>query len=223
MGERLAAHLVAWLGAWPPIEPLRIVVSPKRDQPSWDGSSWLGLGVESPHGTVLSLSPRLGVALDAVDRQQVTMALRESDPSTALAMAFGRRTLGFSRSVFRWTDHPAPLPDVGEWVAPHDPRLPAWLDAFNDDVLVARDAEGGVAAGVGRKIHNRFGQELAVGTDPAHRGRGLARALVAQAARRVLAEGAVPLYLHHPANIGSASVADAAGFPDRSWHVIGIR
>jgi len=42
---------------------------------------------------------------------------------------------------------------------------------------------------------------------------------VAQAARRVLADGAVPTYLHAFDNEASARVADAAGFPDRGWHV----
>ena len=54
------------------------------------------------------------------------------------------------------------------------------------------------------------------------RGRGLARRLVAQAARRVLAGGALPTYLHAPDNEASARVARAAGFPDRGWQVVGF-
>ena len=34
-----------------------------------------------------------------------------------------------------------------------------------------------------------------------------------------LADGAVPTYLHAFDNEASARVADAAGFPDRGWHV----
>lgn len=219
---RLTAALAAWLGAWPPVEPVQVVVWPGRDRPGWDGGRWLGLGVESPLGTVFSLSPLLGTDADAVDPHRISMALRAADPADALASAFSRGTLTFGRSVFRWSDRPAPLPEVGEWVPPDDPRLPPWLRIFNGDVLVAWSTEGQVAAGVGRKRHNRFGQELAVGTDPSHRGRGLARALVAQAGRRVLEEGAVPLYFHHPANAASARVADTAGFPDRGWHIVGL-
>jgi predicted GNAT family acetyltransferase len=77
-------------------------------------------------------------------------------------------------------------------------------------------------AGVGIKQHDRFGRELAVVTEPAARGRGLARRLVAQAARRVLDEGAIPTYLHAPDNVASARVAEASGFPDRGWHVLGF-
>jgi len=43
---------------------------------------------------------------------------------------------------------------------------------------------------------------------------------VAQAARRVIADGAVPTYLHAFDNTASARVADAAGFPDRGWQVL---
>ncbi|MFD0788502.1 GNAT family N-acetyltransferase, partial [Micromonospora azadirachtae] len=61
-----------------------------------------------------------------------------------------------------------------------------------------------------------------VGTAPEAQGRGLARRLVAQAARRVLDEGAVPTYLHEWSNHASARVADAAGFPDRGWRSFGV-
>lgn len=220
--ERFARHLKAWLGTWPPTGDLEVVIWPGRDQPGWDGNTWLGLGVESPDGAVLSLSPRLVPDPAAVDDRLLTHARREPDPILAVSMALGHPRLRLSRSTLRWSDRPTPLPEVGEWVPRDDPRLPAWLQAFRGDVLVAWDGAGQVAAGVGRKLHNPYGHELAVGTDPAYQGRGLARKLVAQAARRVLADGAVPLYFHLLDNVASARVGDAAGFPDRGWHVVGL-
>ena len=56
----------------------------------------------------------------------------------------------------------------------------------------------------------------------AARGRGLARRLVAQAARYVVDNGRVATYLHDPANTASARVADAAGFPDKGWSIVGL-
>ncbi len=38
----------------------------------------------------------------------------------------------------------------------------------------------------------------------------------------MLDEGAVPTYLHAPDNVASARAADAAGFPDRGWSVVGF-
>ena len=72
--------------------------------------------------------------------------------------------------------------------------------------------DGTFAAGVGIKRHDRFGHELSVGTGDTYSGRGLGRRLVAQAARRVIDQEAVPTYLHDPRNIASAKVVEAAGF-----------
>ena len=111
--------------------------------------------------------------------------------------------------------------DPGVWLPTDDERLPDWLRPFNGDVLVALEG-GEVAAGVGRKQHDRHGHELAVVTEEGHRGRGWARRLVTQAARRVLDDGAVPTYLHAPDNVASARTADASGFPDVGWTIFGL-
>jgi predicted GNAT family acetyltransferase len=90
-------------------------------------------------------------------------------------------------------------------------------------VLVAVDPDTGAhLAGVGIKRHDAHGHEIAVVTAEAAQGRGLARRLVAQAARRILDEGAVPTYLHAHDNTGSAKVAVAAGFPDVGWSILGV-
>jgi GNAT superfamily N-acetyltransferase len=120
-------------------------------------------------------------------------------------------------TVFHFTTTPAPLPDAGVWIGSRDPALPEWLHPFGSPVLAAFDERGRYLAGVGIKRHDAFGHELAVGTQPHARGAGLARALVAQAARSVLADGAVPTYAHELGNLASARVAQAAGFPDAGW------
>lgn len=225
-GQLLDLFLRSWLGSWPPHRDLELLAWPERDRPGWDGATLPGLGVESPAGTVLSLSPSVFGDLDALDRDEMLTAFRSRSAATALPALLGYPELTLGRATFRWCDTPAALPalaEIGEWVAGDDPRLPFWLHAFNGDVLVAWDTAGRYAAGVGRKWHNPYGQELAVGTDPAHRGRGLASTLVVQAARRVLADGALPIYLHGGGNIGSARAADRAGFPDRGWRAITLR
>jgi predicted GNAT family acetyltransferase len=102
-----------------------------------------------------------------------------------------------------------------------DPRVPEWLLPFGGDVLITF-IDGVYAAGVGIKRHNAAGLELSVGTEEQHRGKGLASRLVAQAARWVLAQGAVPIYLHDPANTASDRTAWAAGFPDEGWKILGV-
>ncbi len=220
--ERLTNHLQAWLGAPPAESGFRLLVWPGRDEPGWDGGTWPGLGVESPQGTLLSLSPATVPASRLIDAGAVAAALSAPDTTTAVPATLGRRDLRFGRSVFRWTGQPARLPEVGEWVDPSDPRLPSWLRPFKGGALVTWDDRGRYAAGVGVKRHNRFAHELAVATEPAHRGRGLARLLVDQAARRSLTLGAVPLYLHETDNPASRRVAEAAGFPDLGWRVVAL-
>ena len=112
--------------------------------------------------------------------------------------------------------------DPGVWLPTDDPRVLPWLKPFNGEVLVGFAEDGSIAAGVGRKIHNGFGHELAVVTEEGHRGQRWAQRLVTQAARRVLADGAVPIYLHAEDNTASARTADASGFPDLGWRMLGL-
>ncbi|MFY1668924.1 GNAT family N-acetyltransferase [Plantactinospora sp. WMMB334] len=214
--RRLHHHLVTWLGQWPAGGGLDVVGSERRVQPGWDGQPHPVVGVGSPHGAVLSVPPARVAAVRALRPRPIAALL------SALPAALGLPGWSGYRAVFRYTLAPAPLPDGGEWVDAGDPMVPPWLRPFGGDVLVMRDSAGAYLAGVGVKRHDGYGHELAVGTEPAGRGRGLARRLVAQAARRVLDEGAVPTYLHDPGNVASARVARAAGFDDRGWSAYGL-
>lgn len=218
MTTRLEAHLRAWLGEWPPPPGGVVVVgSGRRTQPGWDGQVHSLVGIaDAQGGAVLSVPPgdepavrALGASLDAI--------------GFGLADALGMEGARWGKGRFRWSEAPSTaFPEIGSWVPASDRRVPPWLGPFNGDVLVAWDEEGRYGAGVGRKQHDKWGHELAVATEERLRGRGLARALVAQAACRVLDDGAVPTYMHAPDNLASAQVAEASGFPDRGWQVLGL-
>jgi GNAT superfamily N-acetyltransferase len=212
--DRLAAHLTTWLGAWPPQDGLTVVESPARSAPGWDGRVYEAVGVSTPSGAVLSVPEGRAAAVRALGAQWPGLP-------AVLAGALDRAGLPVWLGTLRWTLEPSDLPEAGQWLAATDPRLPEWLHPFGGEALVAL-VDGAYAAGVGLKRHDRYGVELAVGTEPQHRGRGLAARLVAQAARRILAGGAVPTYVHDPANIASARTAAAAGFPDRGWQALGM-
>ncbi len=216
--DPLTAHLRDWLGRWPGRRPgLDVVGSEQRVRPGWDGQVHAVLGVRTPESGVLSVPP---------DALATVAPLADRGPDrllAALPAALGRPGATVFQGVFRWSTTPTDLPDAGVWVPAADPVVPDWLRVFGGEVLLALDpATGGYLAGVGIKRHDRYGRELSVGTEPAARGRGLARRLVAQAARRVIAEGAVATYLHDPANLASARVAASAGFPDLGWKIIGV-
>ncbi|MGW0809284.1 GNAT family N-acetyltransferase [Nonomuraea sp. NPDC002799] len=207
----LTDHLRAWLGAWPPRERLHVTGSDRRTTPGWDGHIHPALGVGTPDGSVLSVPP------EHVTRVAAARTLGEV-PSL---VGYGER--GWFDVVYRWTTRPAPLEDAGRWLPATAPEVPDWLRMFGGEVLVALDpGTGEHLAGVGIKRHDAYGHELSVVTAREARGRGLARRLVAQAARRVLDEGAVPTYLHAVTNTASAAVAEAAGFPDQGWTAFGV-
>jgi GNAT superfamily N-acetyltransferase len=216
---RLTAHLAAYLGAWPPGRPLDVVGSPARLAPAWDGGRVPAVAVASPVGTVVSVPPD---SVAAAAKAVAGVEPRSDELGPALAGAIGLAGRASPWVVFRWTATPAPLPDVGRWVANDHPALPDWLRPFPGEVLVTFDERGEYVAGVGIKRHTESGRELAVGTTEAARGLGYARRLVAQAARAVLADGAIPLYVHVADNLPSARVADAAGFPDLGWRLLAV-
>lgn len=202
---------------------MRIVADPSPGEPGWDGRPRGVTGVADPDGR-------------AVVRVPAEVAARLPDPVADVPALLGAlpgavATPGTAGTgVLRWAqDVPGPrvLPDAGVWLPATladtaDPRVPPWLRPFGGSVLVALDDDGHYLAGVGLKRHADSGRELAVVTDERARGRGLARRLVAQAARAVLAEGRVAVYLHAPDNEASARVARASGFPDTGWSVLGF-
>jgi GNAT superfamily N-acetyltransferase len=214
MDLRLRRHLAHWLGQWPATRQVTVVGSTRRERPGWDGVVHPVIGVTAAQGCVLSVPPeRVAKVRDLI------AAGRSAEGWFAdLPEAVGLAGHAIYSGVFRWTVRPEPLPDGGTWVDAADPVVPDWLRLFGAQVLLALDPEtGAYLAGVGIKRHDQYGHELAVGTEPAARGKGLARRLVAQAARRVLDDGAVPTYQHAFDNVASGRVAQAAGFPDRGW------
>jgi GNAT superfamily N-acetyltransferase len=226
MQARLREHLNAWLGRWPsavsgsPGLAVDVVGSRQRERGGWDGRVFALLGIRSPDSSVLSVRRRRA----SVVRAHAHQAGMTWDALVALLPTLlDRPDQRVYSGVFRWCEHPADLPDAGTWERADDPGVPDWLRPFGHEVLIARDpGTGAYLAGVGLKHHDRHGQEIAVGTEPAARGHGLARRLVAQAARRVIDEGAVATYQHDPANIASGKVAEASGFPDRGWRSLGM-
>jgi GNAT superfamily N-acetyltransferase len=215
--RRLDRHLENYLGVWPPPAALVVIGSEKREEPGWDGRIRPITGVASTTGTVVSVPPRIAAA---------AQALAESGGFEALVVGLGR-LLGqpdelLRGGTFRAQRFLADLEPLGEWVAPDDPRIPDWLAPFNGEVLAVFDEAGNYAGGVGQKFHDEFGTEFAVGTEPAYRGKGFARRLVATAARRVYEEGRVATYLHREDNFASAAVAEASGFPDEGWRALGL-
>lgn len=219
--DALTMHLRAWVGAWPP-DPagpkVQVVGAPSRLSATWDGRVRPLQGVGDGEHTVVAVPPEHVVSVRAVIGSDLT----DPDLGARLGPILGRPGAVFGTGVFRTTSMPAPIAGIGTWVPTHDGRLPDWLAPFNGPRLVAWDHLGRYVAAVGLKEHDPWGAEIAVVTEPEARGQGLARGLVVRAARRILARGRVPTYLHDPSNVASARVADACGFRDRGWRIHGL-
>jgi GNAT superfamily N-acetyltransferase len=225
----LTAHWRHWLGAsagdlahlGDEGEQGRVVVvgSSARTRAGWDGAVHQLAGIaDHRDNAVISVPPEAaGTAAEIATGHDL------DGLGVLLAGLLGRPDDVVHRAVYRWsTDVTSAraLPDAGVWVPADDARVPPWLLPFGGEVLVCLEADH-YLAGVGLKQHDEHCREIAVGTEEAARGRGLARRLVAQAGRRVQDEGRIPTYLHDRGNIASARVADAAGFPDRGWTAFG--
>jgi RimJ/RimL family protein N-acetyltransferase len=226
--HQILRALTAWLGVWPESGMLRVAPSARRILPGWDGVlrplAGVAAGSDLGHAVALSVPPRRFAAVTAlVDELAARSALRDRrELGARLPGALGVRERRYAEPVLRWSLRPALLPRIGSWLPSDDPGLPDWLRPFGGNVLVSLDHRGRFLAGVGIKRHNRLVHEIAGGTAEHARGRGLARALVAQAAARILDAGALPLYLHDPNNVASAHVAEAAGFADRGWRFLAL-
>lgn len=221
--ERLHEHIRQWLGVWPPQSQYQLVVAPERDLPGWDGGVRPIQGIHSPKGSVVAVSPRYAHLFRDIDPEALIRDLLQApDANVRVSMRLGI-PVSAGMPVFRWSEREVSQTEIGTWLPADDPRLPLWLRPFSGGVLIALDDRGEYVAGVGLKNHNDVAQEISVGTDPHHRGKGYARMLVAQAARAIITGGGVPIYQHEQDNIPSALVADAAGFPDRQWRSIEIR
>jgi GNAT superfamily N-acetyltransferase len=212
--DRLGRHLQRWLGAWPPSSKVSVVGCDRRIEPGWDGTVRPFAGVETPEGTVLSVPP------DRVDKVRSAGSTLDAILD-AVPESLGQPGGVVGRGVYRYCLAPAPFEPIGEWVPADAADVPAWLRPFGGEVLVVRD-DGMYVAGLGIKRHDELGFEVAVATEEAWRGRGLARALVSRAAASILRAGGVPIYLHGRGNAASARVAEASGFPDRGWFVLGL-
>jgi hypothetical protein len=106
---------------------------------------------------------------------------------------------------------PAPSAEVTV-VDTSDPRLPEWvIGHFTGEAWVVLGDDGQVLSTAVLKRYDDRLREISVGTAEAARGRGLAKAVTAAAARAVLAESRAVLYNHDPENSTSARVAEAVG------------
>ena len=195
-----------------------------RDEPGWDGRTRpLHGAVDADGDGIVAVSPSIHQQVAELLHGEAASALDDEDLCRRVGAVVAGEGAVLGTGVLRWvTELVTDLEPIGTWLPHTDPRVPAWLDPFGGEALVALDDDGEYVGGVGVKRHGPTGHEVAVVTDEEHRGKGIARRLVATAVTHELAAVPVVTYLHDPANEASAAVADAVGIPDRGWRVLGV-
>jgi L-amino acid N-acyltransferase YncA len=156
-------------------------------------------------GAVVGVSP----SWSGLVRQHLRGPATIQTSMAAVAAAAGGR----SASWVARTGVAIPPPSVQVSVVDAtDPRLPGWvIGHFTGEAWVVFGEDGEVLSTAVLKRYDDRLREISVGTSEAARGRGLAKAVTAAAARAVLAEGRAILYNHDPDNHASARVAESVG------------
>jgi len=99
-----------------------------------------------------------------------------------------------------------------EQLQPGEPQADRLLRNFDGGVYVIRDANGKLAAHAAIKKKGLL-REIAVGTQPEYRQRGMGRAVVAYAVQEILTQGYVPTYWPDSLdNKASYALAASVGF-----------
>jgi hypothetical protein len=159
---------------------------------------------------------RGGGAVVAVAPAWSGLLAERLDGPASLGAALGAVAAAAGGQHFTWVVRtgvavPAPEAEVTVLDAT-DPRLPEWvIGHFSGQAWVVLDDDGQVLSTAVLKRYDDRLREISVGTGEAARGRGLAKAVTAAAARAVLAEGRAVLYNHDAGNHTSARVAEAVG------------
>jgi L-amino acid N-acyltransferase YncA len=172
---------------------------------------------EAPHpGMPVCALARGGGAVVAVEPAWSGLLGRHLDGPASLGPALAAVAGAAGGQHFSWVARtgvaiPAPAVEVTVLDAT-DPRLPEWvIGHFTGQAWVVLDEDGQVLSTAVLKRYDDRLREISVGTSETARGRGLARAVTAAAARAVLAEGRAVLYNHDAGNHTSARVAEAVG------------
>jgi hypothetical protein len=158
---------------------------------------------------------RGGGAVVAVDPAWSRRLGQQLDGPASLGAALDAVAAAAGGRHFFWVARtgvaiPAPSVEVTVLEAT-DPRLPEWvLGHFTGEAWVVLDDGRVLSTAVLKRYDDRL-REISVGTAEEARGRGLAKAVTAAAARAVLAEGRAVLYNHDAENHTSARVAESVG------------
>lgn len=128
------------------------------------------------------------------------------------AVPYGFLLSGHSMYCGRSTFRPASNRTVP--LARDDPRGQVLRSRFDGEIFVVFGPRGAIASWSAIKVKSDQVWEIAVVTESAYRGRGLAREVVSAATAHILDHGRVPLYIYDRSNVASGKVCRSLGYQE---------
>lgn len=214
---RLGRFFAAELGCEPALldKPGTHLLSPsRRGEPCWCEFVLPFLLIGRNGSTVVSLDQDLSRVLqNALDVESAGLDAIVAVLQDTVAASYPDAQCLSGRALYCESEWFTPVESrATEMLRPHDPVWEAFTEHFDGPVFVVRREGGAVAAWSAIKLKSDDVWEIAVTTDRAHRGRGLAKVVVSAATRYILEAGRVPLYVHAEENVPSRLVAEALGY-----------
>ncbi len=195
---------------------VHVIPSERRTRPGWGGYTIPILALATPGGGVVSVRP------DLVERTRGQLSLFNTGrPIGAAEFArlqqISRATIPYAYSLSGYVlytdrEHFQPRPSRALPLERNDPRGADLRRRFDGEIFAIFGIRGEIASWSAIKLKSDDVWEIAVVTDAAYRGQGLAKEVVSAATAHILEQGRVALYVHDRNNHASARVCRSLGY-----------
>jgi GNAT superfamily N-acetyltransferase len=195
---------------------VHLVPSPRRTRPGWGGYTVPVLALSTRRGGVVSIRP------DLAPSAQPELADAGADeplgePHFERLRRLARRAVPYVYSLSGYAlycDRHSfrPAGNLAERLGPTDPRGRDLRRRFDGEIFAIFGIRGEIASWSAIKLKSDEVWEIAVVTDAAYRGQGLAKEVVSAATAHILEQGRTALYVHDRNNHASARVCRSLGY-----------
>ncbi|HYU21213.1 MAG TPA: GNAT family N-acetyltransferase [Chloroflexota bacterium] len=197
---------------------VHIVPSERRNRPGWGGYTVPLLALSTPGGGVISARPDLveraraeasplvpGRPLGSIEFERLRQISRAAIPYAYTLSGY---------VLFADSEHFRPIASRAQRLEQGDPSGSDLRRRFDGEIFVIRGSRRDIASWAAIKLKSDDVWEIAVVTEAAYRGQGLAKEVVSAATAFVLDQGRLSLYVHDRSNVASAKVCRALGYAE---------
>lgn len=217
--ERVDRFHAAELGCNPSLlvaPGVYVIPSERRTRPGWGGYTIPMLGLATPSGGVVSVRP------DLLERTRGQLSLLNTGRPIGVAefarlQQVSRAAIPYAYSLsgfvlYTDAEHFVPRESRARPIERNDVRGADLRRRFDGEIFAIWGMRGEIAAWSAIKLKSDDVWEIAVVTEAAYRGQGLAQETVSAATAHILEQGRVALYVHDRNNHASAKVCRSLGY-----------